>query len=134
MGFKQVTQQRGKIGGFWTREEGTQVVGQVKKFVATDTGGFWIIQSSEGNIPLQGPDDGAEGRDSVNGEIVAVSGSQSLECLKDFVDKGIVRLSSNGKKSGKKGKTFWDIQVEHDPDGQPFKGKAVEYNEDDIPF
>jgi len=101
--------------------------------VETDTGGFWLIQLSEGGTPLQGKDEESEGRDATIGELIAVSGSLTLEVLSDMVGKGVVRLTSNGKKDGKKGKSFWDIDVEYDSD-MAFKAVEVKYNSEGLPF
>lgn len=133
MGWNKVNT-RGKIGGFWTRDEGSQVVGQVKKYVETDNGGFFIIQLTEAGTPLQGPKEGGEGRDAKMGECIGVSGSAATECLKEFENQGLVKLTSRGKKKDKKGNEFWAIEVEHDPSGKPYKGPEINYNSEDIPF
>jgi len=133
MAFKTVTN-KGQIGGFWDRTEGSSIMGQVKKFVETDTGGFWLIQTTEGGVPLQGKDEESDGRMSLVGELIAVSGSMGLDCLHQFLNNGVVRLTSHGKKAGKKGKAFWDIDVEHDDSGKPYSGSEVKYNNDGVPF
>jgi len=132
MAFKKVSN-REQIGGFWTRDEGSTVVGQVKKFVETDTGGFWLIKLSEGGVPMQGKDEESDGRDAIIGELIAVSGSLTLEVLSDMVGRGVVRLTSNGKKDAKKGKTFWDIEVEFDAEME-FKPIEVKYSADGLPL
>jgi len=132
MAFKKVST-RGNIGGFWTREEGTTLVGQVKKFIKTDMNGYFLIETVEGDVPLQGKDEDSQGRQSVMGELIAVSSSLNLECLKTFLNEGIVRLTSMGKKRGKGANSFWDIEVEHDPEGKPYKGE-INYNDEGLPF
>ncbi len=132
MAFKKISN-REQIGGFWTRDNGSTVVGQVKKFVETDTGGFWLIKLGEGGVPLQGRDEESDGRDAIIGELIAVSGSLTLEVLTDMVGKGVVRLTSNGKKDAKNGKSFWDIEVEFDSD-MVFTPVEVKYAADGLPL
>ncbi len=117
MGFNRVNE-RPEIAGFWTREAGTKLEGRVNRFMPNDKGGYYIIETTSHGTPLQGPDQNTPGRDNTLGEIVAVAGNMSLECLKDFVMKGTVRITSEGLKDGNRGKTFWSMAVEHDPSGR----------------
>ncbi len=123
MGYNRVNE-RQEIAGFWTREADTKLEGQVKRFMPTDTGGYYIIETICAGTPLQGPDEDTEGRDNQAGEIVAVSGSAALECLKDLINKGCVRITSHGQIQGKGNKTFWSLDVDHDPNARPARKPA----------
>lgn len=106
------------ISGFWNRKEGSVIEGVLlKRVLFNEDNAFYIVRLSKESENI---DDEGHGTITVPaGKLVAISGNMAVanvcdELLATGKSYG-VRFTSNGKKSGKGGKTFWDIQTDSCP-------------------
>lgn len=127
MAYEKRTRTFEKIAGFWTRESDSVLEGTLIKFISPDrkdSAGYYLFKTIAAGTPLQPNNEtGQAARDAQVGEVVAVSGCAALDVIKEeMLDcKGSFKLVSSGEKDGKKGRTFWDIDVEYDDSYRPRK-------------